>query len=175
MNYNGDTPEDILANVTFTQMRIDEGGAFDPRQVEQIAADYFQGGWETAATYWKWSLEHELSALRRERDLALAAARHEAGEVNHWRKNHADQVARCALLRQREDLPVDRIPAYAELARLQQTHAARIERDRELRVKLMQADAGACTCMTKTPEPACHADTCRHRLLMEALMLLDQP
>ncbi len=32
---------------------------------------------------------------------------------------HADMVKRCALLRERPDLPVDRIPAYAELAHLQ--------------------------------------------------------
>ena len=32
---------------------------------------------------------------------------------------HADMVKRCALLRERPDLPVDRIPAYNELVRLQ--------------------------------------------------------
>lgn len=66
----------------------------------------------------------DIAQVRRERDLALRAAHHEAGEVNHWRANHADQVTRCALLRQREDLPVDRIPAYAELVRLQEVVAA---------------------------------------------------
>lgn len=72
--------------------------------------------------------EEELAIVRRERDLAESAARHEAGNANHWRTNHADQVARCALLRQRPDLPVDRIPAYEELTRLQ--------------MKLMTARAG---------------------------------
>lgn len=40
-------------------------------------------------------------------------------EVEHWKANHADMVARKALLEQRPDLPVDRIPAYREMERLQ--------------------------------------------------------
>jgi hypothetical protein len=43
--------------------------------------------------------------------LALAA---------HWKANHAHMAARCALLSQRPDLPVDRLPAYRELVRLQE-------------------------------------------------------
>ena len=46
--------------------------------------------------------------------LALAQA-----EIKQWKANHDDVVKRCALLREREDLPVDRIPAYRELIRLQ--------------------------------------------------------
>lgn len=63
--------------------------------------------------------DEELAILRTERNAALAAARHAAGNASHWKANHADQVARCALLRERPDLPVDRLPAYRELARLQ--------------------------------------------------------
>lgn len=40
-------------------------------------------------------------------------------DAAHWKSNHDDLVKRCALLREREDLPVDRIPAYNELVRLQ--------------------------------------------------------
>ncbi len=40
-------------------------------------------------------------------------------EVDHWKANHDNQVAKAALLMQRHDLPVDRIPAYKELERLQ--------------------------------------------------------
>lgn len=40
-------------------------------------------------------------------------------EVAHWKANHADIVKRKALLEQRPDLPVDRIPAYREMERLQ--------------------------------------------------------
>ena len=56
----------------------------------------------------------------------LEASRKEAA---HWMANHDQQVARCSLLRQRPDLPVDRIPAYAELVRLQEENA-------ELKVRL---------------------------------------
>lgn len=40
--------------------------------------------------------------------------------VAHWRANHGDMVRRAALLSQRPDLPVDRLPAYHEMKRLQQ-------------------------------------------------------
>jgi len=40
-----------------------------------------------------------------------------------WKAAHADMVKRNALLREREDLPVDRIPAHAELVRLQEQNA----------------------------------------------------
>jgi hypothetical protein len=67
--------------------------------------------------------DEELAILRRERDEAKSAARQAAANASHWKSNHADQVARCALLRERLDLPVDRIPAYKELVRLQQAQA----------------------------------------------------
>lgn len=38
----------------------------------------------------------------------------------HWKANHDNQVKRAALLSQRQDLPVDRLPAYREMERLQQ-------------------------------------------------------
>lgn len=41
-------------------------------------------------------------------------------DSEHWKSNHADMVNRCALLSQRPDVPVDRIPAYREMIRLQE-------------------------------------------------------
>lgn len=50
-------------------------------------------------------------------------------EVEHWKANHADMVARKALLEQRPDLPVDRLSAYREMERLQrELENERIER-----------------------------------------------
>jgi DNA repair exonuclease SbcCD ATPase subunit len=43
---------------------------------------------------------------------------------DHWKANHDQMVARKALLEQRPDLPVDRIPAYKEMERLQSELAA---------------------------------------------------
>ena len=40
-----------------------------------------------------------------------------------WEAAHTDMVKRNALLRERPDLPVDRIPAHAELMRLQEENA----------------------------------------------------
>lgn len=45
-------------------------------------------------------------------------------EREHLRANHADLVARNALLRERPDLPVDRLPAHDELVRLQEQRDA---------------------------------------------------
>jgi hypothetical protein len=39
--------------------------------------------------------------------------------IHHWQGNHADIVKRKALLEQRPDLPVDRIPAMREMESLQ--------------------------------------------------------
>ncbi len=52
-------------------------------------------------------------------------------DSEHWKANHADMVSRCALLSQRPDVPVDRIPAYRELIRLQ-------EENRELKRQLFK-------------------------------------
>jgi Lar family restriction alleviation protein len=40
-------------------------------------------------------------------------------EIEQWKANHADVVARNRILSQREDLPVDRLPAHKELERSQ--------------------------------------------------------
>lgn len=48
----------------------------------------------------------------------------EQSQSAHWRKNHDNMVAKAAMLSQRPDLPVDRIPAYLELERLQEQLAA---------------------------------------------------
>lgn len=49
---------------------------------------------------------------------------HCAAQVAEWKANHADMVKRCAILRERDDLPVDRLPAYRELVRLQEAARA---------------------------------------------------
>lgn len=46
-------------------------------------------------------------------------------EREHWKANHADIVKRAALLSQRDDLPVDRLPAYREMEALQKTVQAK--------------------------------------------------
>jgi hypothetical protein len=45
-------------------------------------------------------------------------------DSEHWKANHKDMVSRCALLSQRPDVPVDRIPAYRELIHLQEENRA---------------------------------------------------
>lgn len=53
----------------------------------------------------------------------IALARRAKLEPIDSQASHADMVKRNALLRQRHDLPVDRIPAHAELVRLQEENA----------------------------------------------------
>lgn len=52
-------------------------------------------------------------------------AEHAEAERDHWKANHADIVNRAALLSQRDDLPVDRLPAYREMERLQKEVGAK--------------------------------------------------
>jgi uncharacterized lipoprotein YmbA len=40
-------------------------------------------------------------------------------EANHWRNNHDNQVQQNAVLRQRPDLPIDRIPASGTMNQMQ--------------------------------------------------------
>ncbi len=40
-------------------------------------------------------------------------------DSEHWKANHKNMTDRCALLSQRPDVPVDRIPVYREMIRLQ--------------------------------------------------------
>ncbi|MES2730012.1 MAG: hypothetical protein V4621_07980 [Pseudomonadota bacterium] len=46
-------------------------------------------------------------------------------ERDHWKANHADMVKRAGLLSQRDDLPVDRLPAYREMEALQRAVQAK--------------------------------------------------
>jgi hypothetical protein len=57
-------------------------------------------------------LRKRIRELEHERDLWRA-------EAMRWKADHGDMVKRAALLRQRDDLPVDRIPAYAALVEAQ--------------------------------------------------------
>lgn len=78
-----------------------------------------KGGIAAAVSCIVSAFDEELAILRAERDAAVAAAAQAAGNARHWQANHADLVARCALLRERPDLPAERLPAYRELVRLQ--------------------------------------------------------
>ncbi len=62
----------------------------------------FESGWNALA-----------DAAQKERDDLRA-------QLAHWKSNHDQLAARCAILRERDDLPVDRLPAYRELVRLQE-------------------------------------------------------
>ena len=53
-------------------------------------------------------------------------------EVRYWRIRYDRTIASTALLLQRHDLPVDRIPAYRELERLRQRND---ELERQLNIQ----------------------------------------
>ena len=65
-------------------------------------------------------MSSEVEELENELEKAHSEIHKLKKELAHWKSNHADMVSRCALLSQREDLPVDRIPAYNEMVRLQE-------------------------------------------------------
>lgn len=89
-------------------------------------------------------------------------------EVQHWKANHTDMVNRAAILAQREDLPVDRLPAFSEMARLQArvaelTTALAVSRDAvkvlDKRIDiLIVRDKKSLTEKTLRPIEECHED-----------------
>jgi hypothetical protein len=67
-----------------------------PLPTEREALDRLLGMYSTKIK----ELETDLAEMTKERD--------------HWKANHADMVQRNAVLSQRPDLPVDRLPAIAK-------------------------------------------------------------
>lgn len=61
--------------------------------------------------------------------------------AKHWKANHDEQVKRSRLLMERPDLPVDRIPAYNEMKRLQEENAEL--RARIVGYEIREANLGA--------------------------------
>lgn len=52
-----------------------------------------------------------------EQQAEIEALKHELAQ---WKQHHQDMVERNAVLRERKDLPVDRIPAHRRLVALQE-------------------------------------------------------
>ena len=44
----------------------------------------------------------------------------------------------------------------------------------KIKLKLVIASMGSCTCCTKTPDTEHHKETCRYRLLVECYELLEE-
>jgi hypothetical protein len=57
------------------------------------------------------------------RVIEIITAKTYKDEIKHWKANHDNMVSRCAILRDRLDLPVERTLAYRELIRLQDENA----------------------------------------------------
>lgn len=57
-------------------------------------------------------------------------------DSEHWKANHKNMVDRCALLSQRPDMLVDRIPAYREMIRLQETVAKLTKHNTNMQIEL---------------------------------------
>ncbi|UJD88828.1 hypothetical protein FS594_08500 [Rahnella aquatilis] len=75
--------------------------------------------WEHRAPT-QWAYDQACTALHAQRERAEVAEK----ERNTLKSAHGNMVTRCALLRQRTDLPVDRIPAYNSLVKAQEEIAA---------------------------------------------------
>lgn len=57
-------------------------------------------------------------------------------ELTHWKANHANIALRCKLLRDRPDLPVERIKAFDRIEALQNENLALKERNEELSLQI---------------------------------------
>lgn len=61
----------------------------------------------------------ELAATRKQLDSERLISKQLAEQVEHWRANHDNVVAKLRLFTQRDDLPVDRLPAYEYVLELE--------------------------------------------------------
>lgn len=48
------------------------------------------------------------------------------------------------------------------------------EKVKDINMKLLRASGCSCTCMTKTPEPEFHKESCTYRLIREAMELVNE-
>lgn len=62
-------------------------------------------------------MQSEISAIEQERDQLRS-------EVAHWKQNHAHEVARARLLKERTDMPLERVKAYELVEELRAQLAA---------------------------------------------------
>lgn len=108
-------------------MQSEEGGNWDASSFG-IAENgkYFHLGVQESWAVWQASALNTEAHLMQSHEglMDAASAKHHIAKAeadrDHWKHNHDNMVSRCALLSQRPDLPVDRIPAYQELAKLQE-------------------------------------------------------
>lgn len=119
-------PYDLAINCNYT-----EGQEYGPNESDMFTAGIKVNDHGNAIEFFGHSAEEARS--RRDYVLGLIALdkmqRHHANRAippttpTDWRAAHGDMVARNAVLRERPDLPVDRIPAHDELVRLQKENA----------------------------------------------------
>lgn len=84
-------------------------------------------------------------------------------DVAHWKSNHSNMVDRNRLLRSRPDIQRDR---------LKKDNAKLRSSLQDINNLLVRASFGSCNCLTKTPDPEYHDQTCRYRLIMECSELV---
>lgn len=80
---------------------------FTRKQLEELRAEYSVTLDNLSAAY---------ESVRAQWNLGYAEG---SQEVKHWRANHDNVVAKLRLFTQREDLPVDRLPAYEYVVELE--------------------------------------------------------
>ena len=91
---------------------LEEQLAATRKQLEELRAEYIVTLDNLSAAY---------ESVRAQWNLGYAEG---SQEVKHWRANHDNVVKKLRLFTQREDLPVDRLPAYEYVVELEKKLAA---------------------------------------------------
>lgn len=122
---------DLIADLEEAQRRISISEAFAKelsselittrKQLEELRAEYIVTLDNLSAAY---------ESVRAQWNLGYAEG---SQEVKHWRANHDNVVAKLRLFTQREDMPVDRLPAYEYVLELEKKLAAAQAREAHTR------------------------------------------
>lgn len=65
-----------------------------------------------------------VNQLLDQRTAALSVIKQLQSELAHWKSNHKCEVNRSRFLKERSDLPIERIHAYTDMQRLQEENVA---------------------------------------------------
>lgn len=82
-------------------------------------------------------LRADIKRLETANDVIVATNEKLAKELHHWKNNHETEVRRARMLKERTDMPVERVRAYDQWGKDQQTIADLRQRIIELEGKVV--------------------------------------
>lgn len=113
--------------------------------------------------------EHTVERIEEANEIILALREENARlkkEVAQWKNNHACEVGRARVLKDRTDMPLERVKAYDQIGKLQQELA-------EFNVKLNKCEELLCECTDNSDNRFCHYKGGLYTRICEGSLELD--